>query len=200
MGRMGCWRKDGLVFFFFEIGSLGGCLAVHEKNFVYSRRKCSISTLLRQSLIQEITSKLVFVSGKSRLPLKLNVKYDSSIWHPTSHLHMTAPPIKYFKGSQNSFDYSTAICMPITPIDYRCDNGKKSLELGQHLGTIALLRTPGFEKCRRLTLSNHLFIRKLKKTTLHWLSIPNPNISEFTYFGKYICRLGIVDFNVSRNW
>jgi hypothetical protein len=31
---------------------------------------------------------------------------------------------------------------------------------------------------------------------MHGLSIPNPNFSEFVVFGKYICRLGIVDFNL----
>jgi hypothetical protein len=29
-----------------------------------------------------------------------------------------------------------------------------------------------------------LFIRKLKTTILHGLSIPNPNFSKFTFFGK----------------
>ncbi len=56
------------------------------------------------------------------------------------------------------------------------------------------------QKCRSLTLSKHLFIRKLKKTALHGLSSPNPNFSEFAFFGKYICRLGIVDFNLPSNW
>jgi hypothetical protein len=41
-----------------------------------------------------------------------------------------------------------------------------------------------------------LFIRQLKKTALHGLSSPNPNFSEFAIFGKWICRLGIVDFNL----
>jgi hypothetical protein len=67
-------------------------------------------------------------------------------------------------------------------IDYRCDNEKLTFELGCHLGIIALLKTPGFQKCRPLTLSKHLFIRKLKKTILHGLSIPNPNFSEFAFF------------------
>jgi hypothetical protein len=59
--------------------------------------------------------------------------------------------------------------------------------------------TPGFQKCRPLTLSKHLFVHKLKKTILHELSIPNPNFSEFLYLGEYISRLGIVDFNLPRN-
>jgi hypothetical protein len=42
-------------------------------------------------------------------------------------------------------------------------------------------------------------MRKLKKTILHGLSIPNPNLSEFAIFGKKICRLGIVDFNLPSN-
>ncbi len=63
------------------------------------------------------------------------------------------------------------------------------------------MKTPWFQKCRPLTLSKHLFIRKLKKTMLHGLSIPNPNFSEFTFFDNYICRLGIVDFNLpSHSW
>jgi hypothetical protein len=57
---------------------------------------------------------------------------------------------------------------------------KKTVELGQHLGIIAQLKTTGFEKCRSLTLSKDLFIRKLKKTALHGLTIPNPNFSGFT--------------------
>jgi hypothetical protein len=48
-------------------------------------------------------------------------------------------------------------------IDYRCDDEKNTLEFGRHLGIIAQLKTPGFQKCRSLTLSKHLFIRKLKK-------------------------------------
>jgi hypothetical protein len=58
---------------------------------------------------------------------------------------------------------------------------EKTLELGRHLGIIAQLKTPGFQKCRSLTLSKHLFIRKLKKSILHGLSIPNPNFSEFAF-------------------
>ncbi len=65
-------------------------------------------------------------------------------------------------------------------IDFRCDDENKTFELGQHLGIIAQLKTPGFQKCRPLTLSKHLFIRKLKKR----FSIPNPNFSEFSFFGK----------------
>jgi hypothetical protein len=61
---------------------------------------------------------------------------------------------------------------------------KKTLELGRHLGIIVQLKTPGFQKCRSLTLSKHLFIRKLKKTIPHGLSIPNPNFSKFAFFGK----------------
>jgi hypothetical protein len=56
------------------------------------------------------------------------------------------------------------------------------LGLGQHLGIIAWLKTPAFQKCRSSTLSKHLFIRKLKKTILHGLSNPNPNFSEFAFF------------------
>jgi hypothetical protein len=58
------------------------------------------------------------------------------------------------------------------------------------------------KKCRSLTLLKHLFIRKLKKkkSILHGLSIPNPNFSEFAYFGEEICRLGNVDFNLPSNW
>jgi hypothetical protein len=59
---------------------------------------------------------------------------------------------------------------------------KKTLELGRHLGIIAQLMTPGFQKCRSLTLSKHLFIRKLKKTILHGLSIPKP--SKCAFLGK----------------
>jgi hypothetical protein len=73
---------------------------------------------------------------------------------------------------------------PIDNIDYRCDDEKKNLELRRHLGIIVLLKTSGFQKCRSLTLSKHLFIHKLKKTILHGLSIPNPNFSEFAFCGK----------------
>jgi hypothetical protein len=59
--------------------------------------------------------------------------------------------------------------------------------------------TPGFQKCRSLPLSKHLFIRKVKKTILHGLPIPNPNFSEFAIFDKKICILGIVDFNLPSN-
>jgi hypothetical protein len=38
-----------------------------------------------------------------------------------------------------------------------------------------------------------------KKTALRGLSSPNPNFSEFAIFGKQICRLGIVDFNLPSN-
>ncbi len=58
----------------------------------------------------------------------------------------------------------------------------KALELGRHLGIIALMKTLGFQKCRPLTLSKHLFRRKLKKTILHGLSITNPDFSEFAFF------------------
>jgi hypothetical protein len=57
---------------------------------------------------------------------------------------------------------------------------KNTLELGRYLVIFAYLKTPVFQKCWSLTLSKHLFIHKLKKkkkTTLHGLSIPNPNIS-----------------------
>jgi hypothetical protein len=36
-----------------------------------------------------------------------------------------------------------------------------------------------------------------QKTILHGLSIPNPNFSKFAFFGIKICRLGIVDFNLT---
>ncbi len=77
---------------------------------------------------------------------------------------------------------------------------KQILELGRHLGIIALLKASGFQKCRSLTLSKHLFVLKLKKTILHGLSMPKPNFSEFAFFGKQICRLGIMDFNLPSNW
>jgi hypothetical protein len=51
-------------------------------------------------------------------------------------------------------------------------------------GTTLWLMTPGFRKYRSLTLSKHLFIYKLIKTILHGLSIPNPNFSEFAFFGE----------------
>jgi hypothetical protein len=74
---------------------------------------------------------------------------------------------------------------PTAAIDYRCDDDKKKIpEVGRHLGIIAQLKTPGFQKCRSLTLSKHLIVRKLKKTILHELSIPNLNFSEFAFFGK----------------
>ncbi len=74
---------------------------------------------------------------------------------------------------------------PLSSIDFRYDDEKKkSVKLGRHLGIIALLKTSGCQKCRSLTLSKHLFIRKLKKTILHGLSIPNPTFSEFAIFGK----------------
>jgi hypothetical protein len=38
-----------------------------------------------------------------------------------------------------------------------------------------------------------------QKTILHGLSIPNPNFSELAFFGKKICRLGIVDFKPTSN-
>jgi hypothetical protein len=58
---------------------------------------------------------------------------------------------------------------------------KKTLELGRHLGIIPKLKTPGAQKGQSPTLSKHLFIHKLKKTTRHGLSIPNPNFSEFPF-------------------
>jgi hypothetical protein len=77
---------------------------------------------------------------------------------------------------------------------------KKTLELGRHLGIIVSLKTPGFQKCRSLTFSRHLLIRKFKKKTiLHGLSIPNPQFSAFASFGKKICRLGIVAFDLPSN-
>jgi hypothetical protein len=84
-------------------------------------------------------------------------------------------------------------------IDYRCEK-KKLLSWDNILVSLRSWRLQGSEKCRSLTLSKHLFIRKLKKTILHRLSIPNPNFSEFAFFGKQICRLGIVDFNLPSNW
>jgi hypothetical protein len=36
-----------------------------------------------------------------------------------------------------------------------------------------------------------------QKTILHGLSILNPNFSEFTSVGKWICKLGIIYFNPS---
>jgi hypothetical protein len=38
-----------------------------------------------------------------------------------------------------------------------------------------------------------------QKNILHGLSIPNPNFSKFAFLGKYICRLGCVDFNLPSN-
>jgi hypothetical protein len=38
---------------------------------------------------------------------------------------------------------------------------------------------------------------KIIRTILHGLSIPD--LSEFSSFGKYICRLGIVAFNLPSN-
>ncbi len=75
------------------------------------------------------------------------------------------------------------ISSEVVPIDYRCDDESITLELGRHLGINAWLKTPGFQKCRPLTLSKHLFIRKLIKTILYGFSIPNPNFSEFFVFG-----------------
>jgi hypothetical protein len=85
----------------------------------------------------------------------------------------------FFFSTHNEFHSYSPL-----PIDYRCDNEEKTLEMGQHLRIIAELKTPGFQKYLSLTLSKHLFIRKLKSTILHGLSIPNPNFSEFALFGE----------------
>jgi hypothetical protein len=33
-----------------------------------------------------------------------------------------------------------------------------------------------------------------------WIVNPNPNFSKFAFFGKLICRLEMVDFNLPSNW
>jgi hypothetical protein len=77
---------------------------------------------------------------------------------------------------------------------------KKNSRVGATSWYHCVAETPGFQKCRSLTLSKHLFIRKLKKTILHGLSSPNNrNFSKFAFFGKYIRRLGIVNFNLPGN-
>jgi hypothetical protein len=70
-------------------------------------------------------------------------------------------------------------------IDYRCDDEKKKLlSWGDILVSLRSWRLQDSKKCRSLTLSKHLFVRKLKKTILHGLSIPNPNFLEFAFFGN----------------
>jgi hypothetical protein len=69
-------------------------------------------------------------------------------------------------------------------IDYRWDNEKTTLELGQHLGTIVELKTPGFQNAGHQASPSSCSSAN-SKTILHGLlSIPNPNFSEFAFFGN----------------
>jgi hypothetical protein len=52
---------------------------------------------------------------------------------------------------------------------------KKILDLGRHLSINALPTTPGFQKCRSLAQSKHLFIRKRKKHPA-WIVNPQTQI------------------------
>jgi hypothetical protein len=62
---------------------------------------------------------------------------------------------------------------------------KKKLELGQHLGIIAQLKTPGDQNPAHYpSPSTCLSANSKRKTILHGLSIPNPNSSKITFFGN----------------
>jgi hypothetical protein len=86
--------------------------------------------------------------------------------------------------SLSSYFAMLASFLSIGTIDYRCDDEKKKLlSWGDIMVSLRTwLMTPGFQKCRSLTLSKHLFIRKLEKTILHGLSIRNHNFSKNSPF------------------
>ncbi len=71
--------------------------------------------------------------------------------------------------------------------------GKKIVLLGQHLGIITQLTTPGSWKYGSLTVKRHLFTSKLKKSLLH--VNPQPQLLKIRLFGRWIHTWGIVDFN-----
>jgi hypothetical protein len=57
--------------------------------------------------------------------------------------------------------------------------------------------TPGFQECRSLTLTKHLVHPQAQKTILRGLSIPNPNLSGFVFFGNQICNSAYYEYWIS---
>jgi hypothetical protein len=58
-----------------------------------------------------------------------------------------------------------------------------------------------FQKCKSLTLYKHFFIRKLKQKLFCMdCQSATPTSQNLPFFGKQICRLGIVDFILPSNW
>jgi hypothetical protein len=85
-------------------------------------------------------------------------------------------------------------------MDYRCDNEKKK---NSRVGATSWYHCVADDsRITKMPVINPLQAlvhpQTQKKTILHGLSIPNPNFSEFAFFG-YLCRLGIVDFNLLSN-
>jgi hypothetical protein len=62
---------------------------------------------------------------------------------------------------------------PVIAIDYSCDNKKITLGLWRIIDIIAQLETSGSQKCLSLTLSKHLFVRKLKRIYIYPARIVN---------------------------
>jgi hypothetical protein len=80
---------------------------------------------------------------------------------------------------------STANLLPLASktIDYRCDNEKKTLELGSWDHCVADdSRIPKMPVISPLQALVHPQTQKKKKTILHGLSMSNPNFSEFAFF------------------
>jgi hypothetical protein len=89
---------------------------------------------------------------------------------------------------------------PDISIDYACDDEKRNSWVG---GTSWYHCVADDSRIPKMLVFNPfqalVHPQTQKKTILHGLSIPNPNFSEFTLFGKKICRLGIVDVNLPSN-
>jgi hypothetical protein len=73
--------------------------------------------------------------------------------------------------------------LPATPIDYRCDDGKKKLVCW---GDILVSLRSWIQKMLAINPLQALVRSQTqkKKNILHGLSIPNSNFSGFAYFGK----------------
>jgi hypothetical protein len=72
-------------------------------------------------------------------------------------------------------------------IEYSCDNEIKIVELGRHLGIIAIDCIPEDSMIPKMPVINplqSLVHPQTQKNYPAWIVNPNPNFSEFTFFGK----------------
>ncbi len=135
LSRHLCWARFGAGF------------SVHRRGVMYSSR--------RGASTEQDTAHGLWTRGWETSGANFGITFWMlGVKMPSPNFNLTVDYI-----------YATMVdLVSVQGIDYRFDDGKKKLlSWGNIFGSIAKLKTPGFQKCRSLTLSKHLLIRKLKK-------------------------------------